>query len=263
MADITLSQALGFAAVEVDLTTPGSGTWTHPEPGIAYELVGEIVGGGGGGASGAAQTNTALTATTAGGGGGSPGVKHFFRMVTVGDVDYVVGAGGAGGAARVRTGVTTGTTAGQVGSIGGDSRFGRFSAAGGQRGQSAAPPADGLLPVPFENLRLADTNSYYLQSHQGNLGSTNSSAGTQYGGRGGLGYSASSSPNGSAGVWASNANVTASAAASPLATDYGCGGAGGGAACVTDVATTSKTATSGAGSAGAGGRIRFYYRRLG
>lgn len=254
----------GVVATLVDLTAAGSGTWPHPEPGVAYMIIGELVGGGGGGASGSAKTNTALTDTVAGGSAGGIGRMAYFEMVTAEDVPYTVGAGGAGGAARVRTAVTTGTTAGQGGGPGGDTTFGRFKATGGTSGIQGSPPtAPSEAGIPFENGVIPEALAIAAPvTDLGTAGTTVTSAGNAYGGTGGRAYSASGAPNGGSAAWGSNVNTTATDGGDASATDYGASGAGGGAASITDVASTAKTATSGAGGDGAGGRIRFWYWRI-
>lgn len=124
-------------AVQVEVLTNATGTWTMPAGAKAIRVI--AFGGGGGGGSGARGTNVAV----AGGGGGAAGASMaewtFSAAELSSTVAYTNGAGGTGG-----TAVTVDNTTGNPGTSGGDTLFGSYiSAAGGPFGSAGTNTGTG------------------------------------------------------------------------------------------------------------------------
>lgn len=241
-----------------------SGTWTHPEPGVLYEVMAEIIAGGGGGASGDARLTAGalMDGRTNAGFAGIAGSRHTVRFFTSKSEAVTVGAGGVGGPSQVRTASTSGVTSGVSATSGGRSSFGRFFATGGAGGGT-----NGSLPTSVAstlNASIEDGSQANLTEEPSVTGVTATSLFSNsfecFGGAGTRTHVGTSAKNGGAPALTTNADATAVAGENANATDYGAPGAGGGGACAQSI-SASRTARSGKGGDGAQGIVRVWFRR--
>lgn len=179
------------------ITATGTYTPTVGTQSVVVEVQG---GGGGGGSSGA--TGAGQLAAGAGGNGGSYAKSRFtaaFSGVTV-----TVGAAGTGG------------TAGGNGGTGGTSSFGALvsapGGAGGTGSPAVAPPA--ITPPPPNSAIASGGNMFNASSQTGSMGLMSSTS-----------YALSGAGAGS--VFGAGPSGTNSPAGGGVASNYGCGGAGG------------------------------------
>jgi len=160
-----------------------SGTWTHPNPGSAIEVLVIAIGGGGGGGGGGAGNNYPgylsgyrYEAVGRPGNGGNGALSALGSVTLTASTSVTVGSGGGGGGGGTYS-QYGGSTAGANGGAGGTSTFSSISSTGGTGGTGGTAGDFAWGGDGAGSYNISDRTVY----RYGTFGSTNSTLVSAYG----------------------------------------------------------------------------------